>query len=158
MASTSSQLRGLVLSASEIRELTGWSDAMVEDYLNILSNLITLADSIDAISVTDGVAETLNFPIPFLSERPVPDTVSTGSDYTTLGDQRIICTNLIPITVTLNGTPNNLESVDITRASAEMTISGNGRTISGEPDVLVNAQYSSLHLVYVLEVDEWIIS
>ena len=48
MASTELELRGLVLSAAEIKQLTGWTDPMVEDYLNILENLITLAGSIDA--------------------------------------------------------------------------------------------------------------
>jgi len=47
MADTSLRLRGLVLSAYEIKELTDWPDAMVEDYLNILESLITLADEID---------------------------------------------------------------------------------------------------------------
>lgn len=40
-------IRGLVLSANEVKQLTGWPDAMVEDYLNILDSLISLAESID---------------------------------------------------------------------------------------------------------------
>ena len=47
MADTRLKLRGLVLSAYEIKELTDWPDAMVEDYLNILENLITLSSGID---------------------------------------------------------------------------------------------------------------
>ena len=41
------RLRGLILSASEIKNLTDWPDALIEDYLNILDNIITLADEID---------------------------------------------------------------------------------------------------------------
>ena len=41
------RLRGLVLSASDIKSLTDWPDALVEDYLNILDNIITLANLLD---------------------------------------------------------------------------------------------------------------
>ena len=44
---TAQEFRRLVLSASEIKQATGWGDAMVEDYLNILNDLITLANAID---------------------------------------------------------------------------------------------------------------
>ena len=44
---TTAKLRGLVLSAYEVKTLTGWPDAMVEDYLNILRSLLELAGSID---------------------------------------------------------------------------------------------------------------
>ena len=40
-------LRGLVLSANDLKGLTDWPDALVEDYLNILDNLILLANTID---------------------------------------------------------------------------------------------------------------
>jgi hypothetical protein len=36
-------LRGLVLSASEVKILTDWPDQMVEDYLYILENILTLS-------------------------------------------------------------------------------------------------------------------
>jgi hypothetical protein len=50
--STELQLRGLILSSSDLRQLTSeggnpWPDALIEDYLNILNNLITLSQSID---------------------------------------------------------------------------------------------------------------
>lgn len=48
MASVVERLNSLVLSAIEIRNLTGWDDAMVEDYLNILRNLIEIASSLDS--------------------------------------------------------------------------------------------------------------
>lgn len=48
-SSTPSQVinRGLILSASEIKNLTNWPETMVEDYLNILENLLTLASILD---------------------------------------------------------------------------------------------------------------
>jgi len=42
-----SQLSGLLLSAADIKVLTNWPHAMIEDYLNILDNLTTLANNID---------------------------------------------------------------------------------------------------------------
>ncbi len=48
MAETTAQrLRGLFLSAVELRSLTDWREEVIEDYLNLLDNLITLAGEID---------------------------------------------------------------------------------------------------------------
>lgn len=44
---TIQRLRGLVLSATELKAMTQWPDALIEDYLNILDNIITLANLID---------------------------------------------------------------------------------------------------------------
>jgi len=45
---TIQRLRGLVLSASDLHSMNPeWEEAMVEDYLNILDNIITLAELID---------------------------------------------------------------------------------------------------------------
>lgn len=44
---TELQLRGLILSAADLRQLTEWPEALIEDYLNILNNLVTLSNEID---------------------------------------------------------------------------------------------------------------
>ena len=45
---TAQKLRGLVLSASELKRMNPeWSDAMVEDYLSLFDNMIKLANTID---------------------------------------------------------------------------------------------------------------
>ena len=54
---TASLLRRLVLSATEVREMTGWSGAMVEDYLNILDDIITLSSSIDTNTDNTGLTK-----------------------------------------------------------------------------------------------------
>jgi hypothetical protein len=41
------RLRGLILSAADLQVLTDWPNALIEDYLNILDNLILIADSLD---------------------------------------------------------------------------------------------------------------
>jgi hypothetical protein len=47
MANTADKLRGLLLSAAELQSETDWTDAVIEDYLNLIENLVTLAGSID---------------------------------------------------------------------------------------------------------------
>ena len=47
MANALDKIESLVLSAVEIKEITGWPDAMIEDYLNILRNIIITATDID---------------------------------------------------------------------------------------------------------------
>jgi hypothetical protein len=44
---TVERLRGLILSAQDLRSLTDWPDALIEDYLNILDNLITISNLSD---------------------------------------------------------------------------------------------------------------
>ena len=44
---TIERLRGLVLSANDLKGLTDWPDALIEDYLNIVDNLITIANLLD---------------------------------------------------------------------------------------------------------------
>lgn len=45
--STVDKLRGLVLSAVELREMTDWPEALIEDYLNLIDNLLTIAQDVD---------------------------------------------------------------------------------------------------------------
>lgn len=59
---TIEHLRGLMLSANDLRALTDWPDALIEDYLNILDNLILLANTLDV--ETDKNLEALIYSIP----------------------------------------------------------------------------------------------
>lgn len=45
---TVEQLQGLILSAADLRELSDWPSALIEDYLNILDNIAFLSNSIDS--------------------------------------------------------------------------------------------------------------
>ena len=47
MAEVANRLRGLVLSATELSAMTDWPSALIEDYLNIIENLILIAESLD---------------------------------------------------------------------------------------------------------------
>ena len=47
---TRDRLRGLIPSAEELKQLTGWNDQVVIDYLALISNIFDLADEADSIS------------------------------------------------------------------------------------------------------------
>lgn len=109
MADTARRLRGLILSATELRKLhPTWNDAMIEDYLNIYDNLVTLADETD------------------LKHNILLDTVRvTISPFTITDEDEIFAdTDLGPITINLpegvdgrsirihnTGTSNNILSI-----------------------------------------------
>lgn len=44
---TAQNLRGFALSATELRAMVDWPEALVEDYLNIIDNLFTIADAVN---------------------------------------------------------------------------------------------------------------
>ena len=47
MASTAELLRSLALSASELKQITNWDDAVIEEWLNFFRNILLLAEQID---------------------------------------------------------------------------------------------------------------
>lgn len=51
MASLNGDYIGLDLSASEVKALTGWPDAIVNDYTSVLNSLRVLASSIQVMEV-----------------------------------------------------------------------------------------------------------
>ena len=46
MGSLANKYTGLALSAFEIKELTGWPDALVDDYVSLLTSLQTLSQEL----------------------------------------------------------------------------------------------------------------
>ena len=50
---TQGRLLRLILSANELREMTQWPDALIEDYLSILEDLLLLANVIDGLKLED---------------------------------------------------------------------------------------------------------
>ena len=47
MASITEQLTSLILSANDLKDLTGWPDSMIEEWLNILRNIVVIASETD---------------------------------------------------------------------------------------------------------------
>jgi len=92
-------------------------------------------------------------------EQLLSDVVSTDVDYTTIGDQTIICTEAL--TVTLNDEPDDQEVAKIQVTNGDVTIDGNGINIDGDTDVTIvfaNIQPPALvDCVYLVDTNEWII-
>ncbi len=110
---TISRLRGLVLSASEIKNLTNWPDVLIEGYLNNLENIVALANEIDT---KNNILKTTN--------------IIVTSPYTPLvtDEELFIDTNAIPISVTLpagiDGT--NYRMINIGSSGNDVTLIPNG--------------------------------
>jgi len=87
MANTALTLRGLILTAADLRQLQpDWPSALIEDYLNILNNLILLADVSDTKS---GIVKNIV-------------TVTTSPYSPVTDDEIIFCnTDVQPITIQL---------------------------------------------------------
>lgn len=109
MADTSIRLRGLLLSAADLQTLTDWPDALIEDYLNILDNLITLANEVDS---KNNIVKTT--------------TIVDSSPYTPLAtdEELFIDTDAGPISITLppgiNGT--NYRMINIGSSGNDVTL------------------------------------
>ena len=83
------------------------------------------------------------------------NVVVTGTDYTTHTNQIVICTDTV--TVTLNSEPEDQELVKVRVIGRGTTINGNGRNINGQKEAKIKTKYTSWDLLYILEIDEWII-
>lgn len=83
------------------------------------------------------------------------NVITTNTDYTTAGNDVIICT--ASVTVTLNDEPDNKETVAVRMLGGVIVINGNGRTINGSATAKIRTKYTSWQIMYIIETDEWII-
>ncbi|MGB0943137.1 MAG: hypothetical protein ACPGUE_12075 [Marinomonas sp.] len=88
-----------------------------------------------------------------------PDVKVATLDYTTLGDQVVICNDAL--TVYLNDSPRDREKVKVITANGDVVINGNGKNINKKDKWTVIFKNlvttGALDIVYVLETDEWFI-
>lgn len=88
-----------------------------------------------------------------------PDIKVTTTDYTTVGDQTVICTDAL--TVALNAEPKDREQVKVIISNGDVAVSGNGKQINKDTDQTVIFKNlvttATLDIVYILETDEWFI-
>lgn len=85
----------------------------------------------------------------------MPDVSIINSDYTTANDEKIVAS--AAITVTLNQTPNDGEKVIVVATNGRVNIDGNGKNISGRDGLVISQNYTSLSMVYNIELNEWFI-
>jgi len=76
-----------------------------------------------------------------------------NSAYTTAGDQILICTSAI--TVTLNNIPADNEQVTIKRTNGEVIIDAGAKTIDGASTYTMLVDYEGVDIVYSAATDEW---
>ena len=77
------------------------------------------------------------------------------SNYSVSNDDVVICNNTSRITITLPANPDDQQLVAVKRASFEIIIDGNGKTIDGSDTITVNRKYTTLDIIYTVETDSW---
>lgn len=90
-----------------------------------------------------------------VSDEIKDDVVVTSNDYLTIGDQTIICT--AKLTVTLNATPDDRELVKVHANNGRVDIKGNGKKINKEDDAIIRRNFTTWDILYIVEIDEWVI-
>ncbi len=81
------------------------------------------------------------------------EVISTSSDFTTTGEQIIICTNTAAITITLNANPGDGEQVHIKRQNTgRVDVAGE---IDGDTIKSITLRYDSPHLIFTVDAGEW---
>lgn len=87
----------------------------------------------------------------------VDDLVTSAVNYTTKGDQTVICTNAI--TVFLNETPDDRELVKVLITIGDVTVDSGSRLINNLPSVTIDfsalSTIGALDIVYTIETDSW---
>lgn len=76
----------------------------------------------------------------------VPGVITATASLTTAGNAVIACENTIEITITLNPTPEQGETVSVTRRGAKVTISG---SVNGSDGIKLTSKFDSPSLVYI---------
>ncbi len=119
-------------------------------------DLISELDTIMPVLALDPDELESDQSIPGLNPGFVPpplEVVGITADYTTTGDQVVICSNTDFITVTLNATPDDAEQVHIKRQGVGLVkVSG---AIDGDTSKNIVLRYDAPHLVFTLEAGEW---
>ena len=133
----------------------GVSTQRFAEYLeNLAQSSNTSEDEIARIfELLTGFNEFDDLVSPDAVEQIKSDTVVASSDYTTLGDQVVICTS--SIAVTLNDEPEDQELVKVIVTNGKVNINANGKTINNESDAIIRRNNTTWDIMYVLDIDEW---
>ena len=120
-------------------ELTDNSNVSLDDIARALAGL-TEFDDIFTESAKDQLKD---------------DVVVTAVDITTIGDQIIVATE--KLTVKFNATPQDRELLKIQATNGRLKLNGNGKKINGELDAIIRRNFTTWDILYVVELDSWII-
>jgi len=107
----------------------------------------------EKVVAEDGSA-TLRF-ITFLESLVPTEADSVMADFTTSSSITLICNNPLPITIFLNASPANGETVIIKRRNAVVTVDGNGQTFDGLATTDLLNPFDRTTLVFTDAGGEW---
>jgi len=88
-------------------------------------------------------------------EQVKDDVVVTSVDYTTIGNQTIVCDD--QITISLNAEPEDRELVKVHTRNGRVDIIPIGKKINKEDDAIIRRDFTTWNILYVIELDEWVI-
>ena len=115
-----------------------------------------VSETSELISSDSGVVEEvegLGNELALVTPPPIEETevIATSTDFTTTGSQIIICTNTIPINITLNPNPDEGEQLHIKmQNTGSVNLIG---PIDGETEITIINRYDAPHLIFT--VDAW---
>lgn len=122
----------------------------------IPGDLIEIENQIDALELRVGQNETdiANLDARVADNRSdidyllglVPSVITATASLTTVGNAVIACENTTAITITLNPTPEQGETISVTRRGAKVTIAG---SINGSDGIKLTSKFDSPSLVYI---------
>lgn len=153
----------VLLSYEDVRrEHTEWSEIAAEDYMARFRDVVRVAeesnainDEIDAIKLR---LDDLELRMTALENRVTyleGTTVVTAIDVTALGNQVIICTDAL--TVTMASTPLDKDVVEVKATNGKVIIDGNGNTIDGSSTITIRRDNTGLSMEYSTTADAWFI-
>ena len=116
---TKSKLEGLALSAQELKSMSNWPDAIIEEWLNIFRNLIIIADDVDDTITKDLEEINTNFldgSIPFVDSNKLAENNTKlfwnkGANAINVADLIVISTT--PSRLLSTDAGNKAESADL---------------------------------------------
>lgn len=117
----------------------------VSETSELISNDSGLEDDLD------GLGTELALLTPFPEDQI--EVVAVSADFTTTGNQIIICTNTAAIDITLNATPSDGEQLHIKKQNTgRVNVIGD---IDGDTKKAIVLRYDAPHLVFTVSAGEW---
>ena len=163
MADIVNEFEVVLTTYFEVKEAhPDWSDIAIEDYMARLRDVVRSADELNEIN-EEIIAiklrlDDLELRVAALEARVTyleGTTIVTAVDVTATGNQVIICTDILTVTMAL--TPLDKDVVEVKSTNGNVIIDGNGSTIDGSSTVTIRRNNTGLSMEYSSVADAWFI-
>ncbi len=131
---------------------TGGGPDLIEEGLEAIEDL---QDQINAIIVRLDANEAAIADLQARVEYLEGTTVVTAVDVTAEGNQVIICTDAVTVTLALS--PLDKDVVEVKRTNGLVTVAGNGNTIDGSSEITLTRDFIGYSMEYSSTADAWFI-